>query len=192
MLSHLERCQLIAQKILCSTWNAIRKSDIISVAFIKLNDICDRQSGRLQDLLDQGKNRFEVTYSYYHASYVSRNLPSARKNMRSQKPGKASALVKSLLVADGFRGLSAQAFKFGGCSVFPRTWERFCSKVRCRVYTASTDALFFGQLQWVSLLLCSCLSQQCTLRQSQNIWCGFRPDVLPLSRFPCYRYILRK
>lgn len=82
----------------------------VSLAFIQLNDICVQQSGRLHNLLDQWKNHFEAPYTYYHASYVCRKLPPARKNLRSQptflppspKFGEISELIRSLLVTGEF------------------------------------------------------------------------------------------
>lgn len=71
---------------------------MISASFIKLNIICNRQSGRLRDLQDHGKDHFEAISSCYHVSYVSTKLPSARMKPRSQKCGKVSDLVRSLLV----------------------------------------------------------------------------------------------
>lgn len=189
LVSSLEYCQFIAQQRLCSTWNAIWKIDIASVALIKLNDIFVRQSGRLHNLLDQWKNYFEATYSYYHASYVSRKLPPARKKVRLQptplppspKLGKVSELTGSLLVTSEFCGVSPMILYSVGTPSSTRTQERLCLKKRCRTCIASVEALFFVQLQSVTLLLYLGLSQQHTLREKWKIWCGFRPDVLSLT-----------
>lgn len=150
LVSSLEHCQLIAQERLCSTWNAIWKPDIVSVAFIKLNEICVRQSGRLHNLLDQRKNPFEATYSYYTASYASRKLPAARKTWDCNLP---PCLIRSLLVTGEFWGVSAMFLYSVGTLSSTRTQERFCLKMRCRTCPSCVEALLFGQLQWVSLLL---------------------------------------
>lgn len=172
LISSLEYSQLISQERLCSTWNAIWKADIVSLAFIQMNDICVRQSGRLQNLLDQWKNHFEATYTYYHAPYMSRKLPPARKNVRSQptplppspKLGKVSELTRSLLVTGEFCGVFTVFLYPVSTPSSTRTQERFCLKTKRTTCTAYAGALFFGQLQRVSLPLYPCLSQQEPLR----------------------------
>lgn len=153
LVSILEYCQLIAQERLCSTWNAIWKADMVSAAFIKLNDICLWQSGSLHNLLDQWKNYFEDTYSYYCASYVSRKLPRVRRNVRSQptalppspEVGKVSELIRSLLVTGEFCGVSPMFLYSVNSPSSTKTQERFCLKMETKTCTASCTAaaLFF-------------------------------------------------
>lgn len=119
-----------------------------------------------------GKNHFEATYSC--PSCVSRKLPPARMNMRSQstslppsqKLGKVSELIRSLLETGEFCGVPPMFLYSVGALFSTRTQERFCLKTRYRTCTTSAKALFFGQLQSGTLSLHLCLSQQHTLRQN--------------------------
>lgn len=91
----------------------------------------------------------------------------------SQKSGEGSDLVRSLLVI-GEDSFLVHLFNI---------WQE-------GFIIAFTEAFLFYQLQWMSLLPSPCFRPQCTLRQHWGIWCGFRSDVLPLTRFLCYRCFL--